>query len=65
MVVMTIPSDVQAQKGKKDQEATFVKSSPRIGEMLPDVTVYAPEGTQISTADLRGYYTVLTFGCLT
>ena len=65
MFVMTIPTDVLAQRGKKDQEANFVKSSPTIGEMLPDVVVYSSDGTPISTADLRGHYTVLTFGCLT
>lgn len=65
MVVMSIPADVVAQRGKKDQEANFVRSSPTIGEMLPDVEVYSPEGTPISTANLRGHYTVLTFGCLT
>lgn len=65
MVVMTIPADVLAQRGKKDQEAAFVKSSPTIGEMLPDVAIYSPDGTPVSTADFRGHYTVLTFGCLT
>jgi hypothetical protein len=65
IAVVSIPNVVQAQKGKKDQEATFVKSSPTIGEMLPDISVYSPEGTPISTAELRGHYTVLTFGCLT
>ena len=53
--------------GPADQqkEKQFLKESPLIGEPLPDVTVYLPDGEPFNTADLRGHYTVLTFGCLT
>lgn len=54
----------QAQR-MQQREKAFLKSKPLIGEMLPDVTVYSPDGTPFRTADLRGHYTVLTFGCLT
>ncbi len=65
IAALLLPADVLAQRGKKDQEAAFVKSAPTIGELLPDVMVYSADGTPMSTADLRGHYTVLTFGCLT
>ena len=46
-------------------EEQFVKRKPAIGDLLPDVTVYAPDGKEVKTSSLRGHYTVLTFGCLT
>jgi cytochrome oxidase Cu insertion factor (SCO1/SenC/PrrC family) len=46
-------------------DAEFVRARPTLGEPLPDLTVYTPDGTEVKTADLRGHYTVLTFGCLT
>ena len=49
----------------QQREKAFLSSKPRIGESLPDVTVFAVDGTPFKTADLRGHYTVLTFGCLT
>ncbi len=52
-----------AQREKKDED--FLKEKPMVGESLPDVTVYSPDGKEFKTADLRGHYTVLTFGCLT
>src|SRR5688500_11735002 len=52
-----------AQKEQKEEE--FLRARPAVGDPLPDVTVYSPDGKEISTANLRGHYTVLTFGCLT
>jgi cytochrome oxidase Cu insertion factor (SCO1/SenC/PrrC family) len=52
-----------AQREKKDEE--FLKEKPVVGDQLPDLTVYTPDGKEFKTADLRGHYTVLTFGCLT
>jgi cytochrome oxidase Cu insertion factor (SCO1/SenC/PrrC family) len=43
----------------------FVRDRPTLGDPLPNLTVYTPDGTEVKTADLRGHYTVLTFGCLT
>jgi cytochrome oxidase Cu insertion factor (SCO1/SenC/PrrC family) len=54
-----------AAQGKKEREEDFVKARPAVGDPLPDVTVYSPDGKEFSTASLRGHYTVLTFGCLT
>jgi len=64
-VVMTglVLSSVSAQPSKEDPE--FLKKSPTIGEALPDLTVYSPDGKEFKTSSLRGHYTVLAFGCLT
>jgi cytochrome oxidase Cu insertion factor (SCO1/SenC/PrrC family) len=52
-----------AQRETKDED--FLKEKPVVGDPLPDLTVYTPDGKEFKTADLRGHYTVLTFGCLT
>ena len=53
----------QKEKAKKDED--FAAEKPAVGDKLPDLTVYTPDGKAFKTADLRGHYTVLTFGCLT
>ena len=53
------------QREAKEREEEFVNSRPTIGDPLPVTTVYTSDGKPVSTADLRGHYTVLTFGCLT
>jgi cytochrome oxidase Cu insertion factor (SCO1/SenC/PrrC family) len=50
---------------KKQREEDFAKEKPAVGDPLPALTVYTPDGKEVKTADLRGHYTVLTFGCLT
>ena len=64
MVFAVCPTDIQAQR-MQDREEEFLKSKPLVDDPLPDVSVYSPDGTEFKTADLRGHYTVLTFGCLT
>jgi cytochrome oxidase Cu insertion factor (SCO1/SenC/PrrC family) len=59
-----IPALASAQQQKRN-DADFVKEKPAIGEVLPEVSVYSPDGKEFRTSDLRGHYTVLTFGCLT
>lgn len=58
---LAAPATGQQKKNEED----FVKEKPAVGEKLPDVTVYAPDGKEVKTSSLRGHYTVLTFGCLT
>ena len=53
-----------AGQGKKNEE-DFVKEKPAVGDTMPDLTVYSPDGKEVKTSSLRGQYTVLTFGCLT
>ena len=57
----------RAGKGEqaKKSEEDFVKEKPTVGDALPDVTVYGPDGKEVKTSDLRGHHTVLVFGCLT
>ena len=38
---------------------------PKVGSMLPDISLYDDRGEKVSTASLRGQYSVLVFGCLT
>ena len=64
LAIVAIPTDVQAQK-MQEREEDFLRSKPLIGDKLPDLTVYSPDGTPLQTSELHGHYTVLTFGCLT
>ena len=54
-----------AQMRQQQSEEAFVKNKPTIGDPLPDLIVYDPDGKEVKTATLHGHYTVLTFGCLT
>ena len=42
-----------------------LSGAPGVGDSMPDVQVYLPDGTPFSTSELKGNYTVLVFGCLT
>ena len=53
------------QSGRSQVTTSFQRSSPGIGEALPEVTVYTADGKKFSTSQLKGSYTVLVFGCLT
>jgi cytochrome oxidase Cu insertion factor (SCO1/SenC/PrrC family) len=63
IVALAAPAPLYAQKQRTEED--FVKERPRVGDVLPDLTVYDPEGKPVKTSTLRGHYTVLTFGCLT
>lgn len=63
-IFVACPNGAHAQS-MVEREKEFLQAKPLIGNELPDVTVYSPDGTPFHTADLRGHYTVLTFGCLT
>jgi len=66
LVLLAMSSPVQAQQKKlKANEEDFLTEAPVMGDKLPEVTVFSPNGTEFKTADLRGHYTVITFGCLT
>ena len=43
----------------------FLKAPPKIGDPLPDVTVYDADGKEFRLRSLKGHYSVLVFGCLT
>jgi cytochrome oxidase Cu insertion factor (SCO1/SenC/PrrC family) len=59
-----LPAAAVAQPSKKDEEA-FTREKPAIGDRLPDLTVYSPDGKEVKTSSLRGQHVVITFGCLT
>jgi cytochrome oxidase Cu insertion factor (SCO1/SenC/PrrC family) len=63
VLLAAVPA-VLAQQPKKSGE-DFVKEKPAVGDVIPDVTVYTPDGKEFKTSELRGHYTVITFGCLT
>jgi len=63
-LVAALPAGAVAQPGKKN-EADFAKEKPAVGEALPDLTVYSPDGKEVKLSSLRGSHVVLTFGCLT
>jgi cytochrome oxidase Cu insertion factor (SCO1/SenC/PrrC family) len=64
ILAAAMPALASAQQQKRS-DADFIKEKPAIGDALPDVSVYSPDGKTVKTSDLRGHYTVLTFGCLT
>lgn len=62
---LALAAPTLAQSKKEQREEDFLREKPAVGGLLPDVTVYTPDGKEFSTKALRGHYTVLTFGCLT
>ena len=58
------PGDGQASPRER-VNSSFDRTSPPIGEMVPDVTGYDANGKAIRLRGLRGHHTVLVFGCLT
>jgi cytochrome oxidase Cu insertion factor (SCO1/SenC/PrrC family) len=64
LVFISLPVEVRSQGNRKKFD-DFVKDRPAVGDALPELSVYTPDGKPFQTADLRGHYTVLTFGCMT
>jgi cytochrome oxidase Cu insertion factor (SCO1/SenC/PrrC family) len=64
VAVLLIAGSTALAQPKKDEDA-FVKEKPTIGDTLPDLTVYTPDGKEVKTSSWRGHHTVLVFGCLT
>lgn len=64
LAIAALPAAAIAQPPKKD-EAAFAREKPAIGDRLPDLTVYSPDGKEVKTSSLRGQHVVITFGCLT
>jgi hypothetical protein len=58
LVSMAVPHEAPV-------EDDFAQARPTLGELLPELTVYSPDGREVATSNLRGSYVVLTFGCLT
>jgi len=44
----------------------FLESGPKVGEQLPDLTIFDDMGTPVNIRDItKGNYSVLVLGCLT
>ena len=65
LIVAVAVSSTVGQPRREQKEEDFLKGKPVIGDTLPDLTVYSPDGKEVKTSQLRGHYAVLTFGCLT
>lgn len=64
-VMLLLSSRSVFAQGNPKRDAAFPKQKPAIGERLPEITVFTPEGKPFALSELRGSYSVLTFGCLT
>ena len=51
--------------GGRTGGAQFSQVTRLLNSTLPNVNVFDAQGNPLSTASLRGRYTVLVFGCLT
>lgn len=60
-----LPAEAWAQKRNRARDESFVQAKPAVGDALPELTVFRPDGKPFETAELRGHYAVLVFGCLT
>jgi hypothetical protein len=65
LLALAIQPGIASAQERKKSEAEFVRSRPAIGDAIPDVVIYDSTGKEVRTSELRGHYTVLTFGCLT
>jgi cytochrome oxidase Cu insertion factor (SCO1/SenC/PrrC family) len=63
LLAAALPAAALAQPKKSEED--FVKQKPAVGDALPELTVYSPDGKEVKTSSLRGQFVVLTFGCLT
>ncbi len=58
-----LPDTADAQR--RGNNGAFEKSSPTIGDQLPDVTGFSEDGKEINLRSLKDNYSVVVFGCLT
>ena len=63
LLLALCPTFAFAQKEQKEED--FLKGKPAIGDAIPELTAYSPDGKEVKTSSLRGQHVVLTFGCLT
>ncbi len=45
--------------------ATLERAGLKLGQSLPDLTIFDEHGGKFRLADVKGKYTVIVFGCLT
>jgi len=64
LLAAVLPGAAVAQPDKKN-ETDFAKEKPAVGDALPELTVYSPDGKEVKLSSFRGSHVVLAFGCLT
>ena len=57
--------DARSTQRKGGPRANFERPAPKVGEALPEASVYDAEGKEFKLSRLKGSYLVLVFGCLT
>jgi len=45
--------------------ASLERAGVKLGQSLPELTIYQESGAKFRLADVKGRYTVIVFGCLT
>ncbi len=66
MVVAPSLGNAQARSGPSGDIPRFLESGPKVGDPLPDLTIFDDLGRPVNIRDLtKGSYSVLVLGCLT
>ena len=73
LVALTLPAAALAQgpraggreRGSARPDGRFDEVAPKLGEKLPNITLFDAKGKKVRIAKLRGKPTVLVTGCLT
>lgn len=65
--MVAAPSLSSAQRaGPSGDMPRFLENGPKVGEQLPDLTIFDDMGTPVNIRDItKGSYSVLVLGCLT
>ena len=65
--MVAAPSLSSAQRaGPSGDIPKFLENGPKVGEQLPDLTIFDDMGTPVNIRDVtKGNYSVLVLGCLT
>ena len=65
-LVTAQPRSEAMRRGREAAVRRFEAAAPRIGEPMPDLTLYDDRGRDAPLRELlQGHYTVLVLGCLT
>ncbi|MFQ5701383.1 MAG: hypothetical protein ACE5HU_06025 [Acidobacteriota bacterium] len=66
VAAMSLAGVARAATAPKSSTQRFEEAAPRVGESMPDLTLYDDAGRLVSLRDvLRDHYTVVVLGCLT
>ncbi len=66
VVLVACPVSLVLAQGPLLPPDVRFENGPKVGEMVPDVTIVDDQGRPVSVRELaQGQYTVMTLGCLT